>query len=204
VHFAVDPDEACMATRLAGPETHFLPFNKGNQGGAGNPENPTGCKTAYLWESIWQRDSWLDLIGRFLHLETAEKKLPDSKRETSESLIFPRYHQVDAVRKLVADARQSQVGKVGKNYLVWHSAGSGKSNSIAWLAHRLSSLHDVGNRKVFDAVIVITDRLVLDKQLAGHHRSVRAQAGRSHSLTLLAARRAKLAFKHYSFTQIVN
>jgi len=154
-----------MTTRLAGAETRFLPFNQGSQGGAGNPENPTGCKTAYLWETVWQRDSWLDLVGRFLHLEAIEKKLPNGKREISESLIFPRYHQVDAVRKLVADARQSHLGNVGKNYLVWHSAGIGKSNSIAWLAHRLSSLHDDQNRKVFDSVIVITDRLVLDKQL---------------------------------------
>jgi len=121
--------------------------------GAGNPENPGGYRTFYLWEQIWKRDSWLDLLGRFLHIERKGKE---------ESLIFPRYHQIDAVRKLVADARAAQAGK---NYLVWHSAGSGKSNSIAWLAHRLSSLHDAQDRKVFDSVIVITDRLVLDKQL---------------------------------------
>ena len=153
VHFAVDTDECFMATRLEGASTHFLPFNQGNHKGAGNPENPGGYRTHYLWEQIWKRDSWLDILGRFLHVANSGKQ---------ESLIFPRYHQVDAVRKLVADARAA---RTGKNYLVWHSAGSGKSNSIAWLAHRLSSLHDAQDRKVFDSVIVITDRLVLDKQL---------------------------------------
>ena len=158
VHFAVDTDECYMATRLEGAETRFLPFNQGNRHGAGNPENPDGYRTYYLWEQIWKRDSWLDLLGRFLHVANSG----NDKADKQERLIFPRYHQVDAVRKLVADARTS---RTGKNYLVWHSAGSGKSNSIAWLAHRLSSLHDAQDRKVFDSVIVITDRLVLDKQL---------------------------------------
>ena len=153
VHFAVDTDECYMTTRLASDLTRFLPFNRGDRGGAGNPENPDGYRTAYLWEDIWARASWLDLLGRFLHIEKVGK---------SENLIFPRYHQVDVVRKLIADAR---IAQTGRNYLVWHSAGSGKSNSIAWLAHRLSSLHDAQDRKVFDSVIVITDRLVLDKQL---------------------------------------
>lgn len=153
VHFAVDTDECYMTTRLEGAATSFLPFNQGNNKGAGNPENPNGYRTDYLWLQIWHRDSWLDLIGRFLHIDKSGKQ---------EVLIFPRYHQVDSVRKLVADARTQLTGK---NYLVWHSAGSGKSNSIAWLAHRLSSLHDAQDRKVFDSVIVITDRLVLDKQL---------------------------------------
>jgi type I restriction enzyme R subunit len=153
VHFAADTDECYMTTRLEGASTHFLPFNQGHNKGAGNPENPTGYRTFYLWEQIWQRDSWLDLLGRFLHTDKSGKQ---------EALIFPRYHQIDAVRKLVSGARAA---RTGKNYLVWHSAGSGKSNSIAWLAHRLSSLHDAQDRKVFDSVIVITDRLVLDKQL---------------------------------------
>ncbi|HLH17950.1 MAG TPA: type I restriction endonuclease [Bryobacteraceae bacterium] len=153
VHFAVDTDTCYMTTRLEGEETRFLPFNRGNGKGAGNPENPNGYRTFYLWEQIWQRDSWLDLLGRFLHVDRSGKQ---------ETLIFPRYHQVDAVRKLTAGARASGPGK---NYLVWHSAGSGKSNSIAWLAHRLSSLHDAQDRKVFDSVVVLTDRLVLDKQL---------------------------------------
>ncbi len=153
VHFAADTDECFMATRLEGAATRFLPFNQGNHKGAGNPEDSTGYRTRYLWEQIWKRDSWLDLLGRFLHIEKSGKE---------EALIFPRYHQIDAVRKLVADARAT---RAGKNYLVWHSAGSGKSNSIAWLAHRLSTLHDAQDDKVFDSVIVITDRLVLDKQL---------------------------------------
>jgi type I restriction enzyme R subunit len=143
-----------MTTRLEGAATSFLPFNQGNHRGAGNPENPNGYRTHHLWK----RDSWLDLLGRFLHVVTPV----NDKSGKPEVLIFPRYHQVDAVRKLVADARTAQTGK---NYLVWHSAGSGKSNSIAWLAHRLSSLHDAQDQKVFDSVIVITDRLVLDKQL---------------------------------------
>jgi type I restriction enzyme R subunit len=161
VHFAVDMDDVYMTTRLAGAETVFLPFNLGNGTGAGNPENPAGYKTAYLWERIWARDSWMDLLGRFLHLEIIEK-IESGKKVRKEALIFPRIHQVDAVRKLVADARASGPGH---QYLIQHSAGSGKSNSIAWLAHHLSTLHDVQDRKVFDSVIVITDRLVLDKQL---------------------------------------
>ena len=158
VHFAVDTDECYMTTRLEGAATSFLPFNQGNHRGAGNPENPDGYRTHYLWEQVWKRDSWLDLLGRFLHVVAP----PNDKPGKPEVLIFPRYHQVDAVRKLVADARTA---RTGKNYLVWHSAGSDKSNSIAWLAHRLSSLHDAQDQKVFDSVIVITDRLVLDKQL---------------------------------------
>ncbi len=162
VHFAVDPDEVYMTTRLAGEHTRFLPFNKGRNHGAGNPPNPDGYATSYLWEEIWRRDSWLDLLGRFLHIETVEKKDANGKKKTYENLIFPRYHQIDAVRSLIADARQSLAGK---SYLIQHSAGSGKSNSIAWLAHRLASLHDAKDNKVFDSVVVITDRLVLDKQL---------------------------------------
>jgi type I restriction enzyme R subunit len=150
-----------MTTRLAGGETSFLPFNLGNGTAAGNPENPDGYKTAYLWERIWERDSWMDLLGRFLHLQVTEKT-ENGKKIRKEALIFPRFHQVDAVRKLVADARANGPGHP---YLIQHSAGSGKSNSIAWLAHHLSTLHDDQDRKVFDSVIVITDRLVLDKQL---------------------------------------
>jgi type I restriction enzyme R subunit len=155
VHFAVDPDLVFMATKLEGEKTFFLPFNKGFQHGAGNPPNPNGHKTAYLWEEVWQRDSWLDILARFLHLDRDEK-------EKKETLIFPRYHQLQVVRMLEADARAAGPGK---NYLIQHSAGSGKSNSIAWLAHRLSSLHDPQDRKVFDSVVVITDRIVLDRQL---------------------------------------
>ncbi|MBI4656456.1 MAG: type I restriction endonuclease subunit R [Elusimicrobia bacterium] len=161
VHFAVDPDEAYMTTRLSGSGTHFLPFNKGNGTGAGNPENPGGHKTAYLWQEVWQRDSFLDILARFIHLQVEEKTL-GGKKVKRNIMIFPRYHQLDAVRKLVADARQAGPGA---NYLVQHSAGSGKSNSIAWLAHRLISLYNDKDEKIYDSVIVVTDRLVLDQQL---------------------------------------
>ena len=167
VHFAVDQDAVFMATRLSGAKTYFLPFNLGNEGHAGNPPaTDSGYRTAYLWREVWQRDSLLDILGRFMHLEVKEKRiLTDSgaiKKITKETMIFPRYHQLDSVRKLVASARNNGPGR---NYLVQHSAGSGKSNSIAWLAHRLSSLHDANDRKIFDSVIVVTDRRVLDQQL---------------------------------------
>ena len=161
VHFAVDPDEVYMTTRLAGRSTRFLPFNLGDGTGAGNPDNPVGYKTAYLWEQVWQPDSFLDILARFIHLEVEEKEV-GSRKITKEKMIFPRYHQLDSVRKLVADARAKGAGH---NYLVQHSAGSGKSNSIAWLAHRLASLHDDQDDKVFHSVVVVTDRLVLDQQL---------------------------------------
>ncbi|MHB8845902.1 MAG: type I restriction endonuclease subunit R [Nitrospirota bacterium] len=161
VHFAVDPDEVYMTTRLNGTSTHFLPFNKGNGTGAGNPENQGKHKTAYLWEEVWQRDSFLDILARFIHLLTEEKKL-GGRKITKETMIFPRYHQLDAVRKMVSDARDKGVGN---NYLIQHSAGSGKSNSIAWLAHQLASLYTKKDEKVFDSIIVVTDRLVLDQQL---------------------------------------
>ena len=161
VHFAVDPDEAYMTTKLEGKATRFLPFNRGNGTAAGNPVNPGGHKTAYLWQQVWARDSLMDILARFLHLQTEEKKLGGRavKRET---MIFPRYHQLDCVRNCEADARE---GGAGRSYLIQHSAGSGKSNSIAWLAHRLASLHSEGDEKVFDSVVVVTDRRVLDKQL---------------------------------------
>ena len=161
VHFAVDPDVIWMTTRIEGTKTFFLPFNKGNGTGAGNPENPKGYKTAYLWEEVWQRDSLLDILARFLHLQVEEKTV-GGKKIRKETMIFPRYHQLVAVRSLEADAKEKGAGT---NYLIQHSAGSGKSNSIAWLAHRLASLHDAKDQKIFDTVVVITDRLVLDRQL---------------------------------------
>jgi type I restriction enzyme R subunit len=161
VHFAVDPDEVYMTTRLDGKKTFFLPFNLGDGTGAGNPENPDGYLTAYLWEQVWQRGSLLDILARFIHLQVEEKKV-GGRKIRKETMIFPRYHQLDAVRRLEADARTSGVGN---NYLIQHSAGSGKSNSIGWLAHRLASLHNDQDEKVFDSVIVITDRIVLDRQL---------------------------------------
>ena len=165
VHFAVDPDVVWMTTRLRGKETVFLPFNKGNGTGAGNPENPTGHRTSYLWEQTWQKDSLLDIISRFLHLQVEEKRFTSGtagRKVRKEAMIFPRYHQLDVVRRMEADAKALGAGH---NYLVQHSAGSGKSNSIGWLAHRLASLHDDNDRRVFDSVIVVTDRVVLDQQL---------------------------------------
>jgi type I restriction enzyme R subunit len=161
VHFAVDTDEVYMATRLSGRSTYFLPFNRGCGGGAGNPENPCGYKTAYLWEEVLERHSFLDILARFIHLQVEEKQL-GGKKVKREAMIFPRYHQLDCVRKLVADAR---LRGAGTNYLIQHSAGSGKSNSIAWLAHRLASLYTEKDEKVFDSIIVVTDRVVLDQQL---------------------------------------
>ena len=161
VHFALDTDEVYMTTRLSGSKTYFLPFNKGCGGGGGNPDNTGGYKTAYLWEEVLERHSFMDILARFIHLQIEEKKLGDKKIK-KQTMIFPRYHQLDCVRKMVADARQRGVGN---NYLVQHSAGSGKSNSIAWLAHRLSSLYDEYDEKVFNSVIVVTDRVVLDQQL---------------------------------------
>lgn len=164
VHFAVDTEEAHMATRLAGPATHFLPFNRGAEGGAGNPPDKAGrnYKTAYLWEEVLQGDSLLDLLARFLHVDVQDKVAEDGKKLRKESLIFPRYHQLQAVREIVGAAAEEGVGH---NYLVEHSAGSGKSNTIAWLAHRLSSLHSAQDERLFDSVVVITDRVVLDRQL---------------------------------------
>ncbi len=181
VHFAVDPDLVFLTTRLEGQGTYFLPFNKGSggpgmPGGKGNPATTTGYRTAYLWEQVWQRDNWLDLLGRFVHeAKPVSKKGKASKRAR---IIFPRYHQWDLVLRL---ADHAGTYGPGKNYLPQHSAGSGKSNSIAWLAHRLSTLHtpadealltdharEVGlgtNERVFHKVVVVTDRVVLDRQL---------------------------------------
>lgn len=159
VHFAVDPHLAFMTTRLDGEETRFLPFNQGNQGRGGNPPASNGRhSTSYLWERVWQRDAFLDLVGRFIHVEV------DEQGKQTGTVIFPRYHQWDCVLQLEAHAREHGPGH---RYLIQHSAGSGKSNSIAWLAHRLSNLHDDHDKSVFDKVIVITDRRVLDEQLSG-------------------------------------
>jgi len=152
-HFAVDDDEIWMTTKLEDKRTRFLPFNRGHNGGAGNPPNPDGYASAYLWEDVFAPESVLELVSSFIHIENGDQPA---------KLIFPRYHQRDAVRKLVAHARAHGPGQ---QYLIQHSAGSGKSNTIAWTAHRLASLHDEQNRRVFDSVIVITDRRVLDRQL---------------------------------------
>lgn len=163
VHFAVSDEEIYMTTALAGADTHFLPFNMGDDGAAGNPINPAGgAKTSYFWERVLEREAWLDIIGRFVHIEKKEVTREDGRKENRETTVFPRFHQWDAVTKLTADARENGAGH---NYLIQHSAGSGKSNSIMWLAHRLSSLHNDADQKVFDLVLVLTDRNVLDAQL---------------------------------------
>ena len=164
VHFGVDTECARMTTRLAGNATHFLPFDRGADGGAGNPPDADGrnYRTGYLWEDVLERHSLLDLLARFLQLQSEERRDDHGRRVKAETMIFPRYHQLDAVRTLVGRARTEGVGA---NYLIEHSAGSGKSNTIGWLTHRLASLHDDANERVFDSVIVVTDRVVLDQQL---------------------------------------
>ena len=156
--FCVDLYEAKMATKLDGDKTFFLPFNQGSNGpgvdgGKGNPENPDGYVTHYIWDTVFQKDSMMDILQKFIHLQ---------KKDGRETLIFPRYHQLDCVRKLIATT--SAEGP-GHNYLIQHSAGSGKSNTIAWVAYRLASLHTEENAPVFSSVIVLTDRTVLDRQL---------------------------------------
>ncbi len=155
VHFAVSQAEVMMSTRLAGKDTRFLPFNRGHDGGAGNPPNPAGFATAYLWQEVWARESWLEILGRYLIGQRDDKK-------RLSGVIFPRYHQLDATRRLVADVRANGPGQ---RYLIQHSAGSGKTNSIAWSAHFLADLHDDRNTKLFDSVLVVSDRNVLDAQL---------------------------------------
>ncbi|MFO0718929.1 MAG: type I restriction endonuclease [Candidatus Paceibacterota bacterium] len=163
-HFAVDTEQAYMTTRLTGLTTYFLPFNKGNNGSSGNPDAPKGkYKTHYLWEEIWAKYSIFDLIGNFIQDVTEEKEDKNGKKQKVEKVIFPRYHQLETVKRIVEDAKANGAGK---NYLIQHSAGSGKSNTIAWTAHRLAELHAVEGKNVFDGVIVVTDRRVLDRQLS--------------------------------------
>jgi type I restriction enzyme R subunit len=162
-HFAVDPDLVFVTTRLARERTRFLPFNIGRYGGAGNPPvSPTrpGYATDYLWEETWARDSVLELLRRFV--QEVEEEDDKGRKTGGRHLIFPRYHQLDCVRRLIDDARRHGTGR---RYLIQHSAGSGKSFTIAWLAHQLATLHDESDRRVFDSIVVITDRRVLDRQL---------------------------------------
>jgi len=163
VHFAVSNDEVWMTTSLAGASTHFLPFNRGTEaGGAGNPLNPDGSKSAYLWERVLQRDAWLNILGRLMYVKHESDTDPISGKTTkSSTLRFPRFHQWEAVTELTAAVTAEGVGK---RYLIQHSAGSGKTDSIAWTAHRMARLQ-IDNTKVFDSVIVVTDRNVLDAQL---------------------------------------
>ena len=182
VYFAVDLYEAWMTTQLADGNTHFLPFNQGSNGagvtgGAGNPRNPNGYDTSYLWEEVLQRDSMLDLIHRFISFVKEKEEVVKNgvtKTVTKEKMIFPRYHQYDVVKKIMADVKANGVGN---NYLIQHSAGSGKSNSIAWIAYRLASVHDAYNRGLFDSVIVVTNRVVLDGQLQDTINSFEHQVG---------------------------
>lgn len=162
VHFAVDPNVVEYTTELNGEDTHFLPFNKGHDGGAGNPPNEDGHRTAYLWEDVWAKDSWMEILQRFIHIDTEEITQDGVQVDEEETIIFPRYHQLECVRELVASTKQHGAGE---DYLVQHSTGSGKSKSIAWLVHRLVSLHDETDDAVFDGVVVVTDRTVLDEQL---------------------------------------
>lgn len=168
VHFAVSTDEVRMTTKLAGAGTRFLPFNRGTpdgQGGAGAgnaPDEKLGYSTGYLWHEVFQRDAFLGIVGKFLAVQVIERKEANGKKSFTPSLLFPRYHQWDTVNVLLKATLDEGVGQT---YLVQHSAGSGKSNTIGWLAHRLASLHDAKDQKVYSSVIVITDRRVLDQQL---------------------------------------
>ena len=182
VHFAADPDEVHMTTRLAKGDTRFLPFNRGSHPGevrcgAGNPAHPSGHRTGYFWGEVLERDRFLEIVGSFMFTERREEKVVDAKGARTvkrETLIFPRYHQLDSVSLMVETARAEGAGS---NYLVQHSAGSGKTNSISWLSHRLSSLHTAADDKVFDCVVVITDRRVLDAQLQDAIRQIEHTEG---------------------------
>lgn len=167
VNFAMDLNEVYMTTKLTGSDTFFLPFNMGNgtgvNAGKGNPVFPDKYSVYYMWEDILTKDTILDLIGKFMFLDVKEKTDElTGKTKRIENLIFPRYHQLDVIRKVLSDVK---VNKSSQNYLIQHSAGSGKTNSIAWLAHRLTSLHDDENRIIFDNIVIVTDRVVVDRQL---------------------------------------
>lgn len=167
VNFAMDLEECYMTTRLQGDSTYFLPFNKGNgEGidcGAGNPINHEGFGVSYMWEDILKKDMVIELVNKFIFVETKEKTDEvTGKEKTTESIIFPRYHQLDCVRKVLADLKEN---KTDLNYLIQHSAGSGKTNTIAWLAHRLVSLHDDNDKVIFNNIVIVTDRIVVDRQL---------------------------------------
>lgn len=167
VNFAMDLKEVYMTTKLAGNATFFLPFNMGNgegvNAGAGNPTYEDHYSVSYMWKDILTKDTVLDLISKFIFIESKESEDElTGKKKTSENVIFPRYHQLDVIRRVLADVREN---RTSQNYLIQHSAGSGKTNSIAWLAHRLTSLHDADNKIIFDNVIIVTDRVVVDRQL---------------------------------------
>jgi type I restriction enzyme R subunit len=181
-YFAVDLYEVWMTTKLAGNDTSFIPFNQGsngagNPGGKGNPANPDGYMTSYLWERVFSKDSLLDLVHRFITVVDEKRETIDngvSKIYSVPKLIFPRYHQYDVVRKILDDVCANGAGR---NYLIEHSAGSGKSNSIAWIAYRLASAFDKEEKPIFDSVIVVTNRIVLDSQLQDTINSFDHKAG---------------------------
>ncbi len=167
VSFAMDLEQVYMTTRLAGESTYFLPFNMGNgegvDAGAGNPVFVDKYSVSYMWENILQKDSLVEIVSKFMFIESKEKEdHATGKKKVVETVIFPRYHQLDVIRKILADVK---VNRASQNYLLQHSAGSGKTNEIAWLAHRLASLHDDDNKIVFDNIVVCTDRVVVDRQL---------------------------------------
>lgn len=185
VHFALDSEQIWMATHLKGENTYFLPFNKGYNNGAGNPTNPIGIKTDYLWKDILTKDRLTNIIQNYVQLfeEETEKILPDGKvkKEKLKKLIFPRYHQIDAVDKLLTNAKENGAGK---RYLIQHSAGSGKSNSISWLAHQLVGLYDNENTDtIFDTVIVVTDRKILDAQIRNNIKQFEQVKGVVEAIT---------------------
>ena len=202
VHFAVSNSEVQMTTKLAGKDTVFLPFNRGDNHHAGNPPNPHGSPTAYLWQQILQRDTWLDILGRFLHLQVTDNVDPVSdKKIRTQTMLFPRFHQWEAVTRLVEASREQGPGR---RYLIQHSAGSGKTNSISWLAHRLSVLHDEANKPVFDSVIVITDRNILDTQLQEAIRQIDRTPGVvAHIAGLGGAKSQELAEALQGGTKII-
>lgn len=177
VNFAMDLEECYMTTKLCGMSTFFLPFNKGNgegiDAGKGNPINPNGYAVSYIWEDILQKDHLIEIFSKFVFVERLEKK-EGNKKVTKESIIFPRYHQLDCIRKTLDDVREN---KTSQNYLIQHSAGSGKTYTIAWLAHRLASFHDSNNEVIFDNIIIVTDRVVVDRQLQRAVSSIEHKVG---------------------------
>ncbi|MCO0634200.1 DEAD/DEAH box helicase family protein, partial [Micrococcus yunnanensis] len=196
VHFAVSNREVWMTTKLAGKDTFFLPFNQGDDGHAGNPLNPNGSSTAYLWERILQRDTWLEILQKFVFLkkETVEDEHGRSRRKST--LIFPRFHQWEAVTTMLAAVREEGAGA---SYLIEHSAGSGKTNTIAWTAHRLLSTYGVDEQRVFDSVIVVTDRTELDDQLQEAVRQIERTSG-----TVVAVDRKNLGGEATSKSALVK
>ena len=178
VNFAMDLEEAYMTTKLSGESTYFLPFNKGKgegiDTGAGNPLNKDGFGVSYVWEDILKKDSLIEILTKFVFVERKEVVSDDGKKKKKESIIFPRYHQLDCIRKTLEDISEN---KTSMNYLIQHSAGSGKTYTIAWLAHRLSSLHDSDNQIIYDNIVIVTDRVVVDRQLQKAVQSLEHKVG---------------------------